>query len=428
MIAYLDCSTGVSGDKFLGALVDAGFDPTRLREALDGLGRQEGAADLQDIRLETGPAQSGGVSGVGVTVSEPGAPRRHWREIRALLEGALLEATGPDPVLPAPVIEGALRAFSALAEAEARVHGIPADDVHFHEIGAADTLADILGVSLALHDLGIERLVASPVAVGSGTVATEHGALSVPAPATARLLEGVPVAGGAAGGISAAEPGELTTPTGAALLRAFASGFGDVPAMTVRRIGIGCGTRDIGAPNVCVLLVGESNEPEAGQDDVVLLETNLDHLTPEEIATAATRLLDAGALDVWQTPVVMKKGRAATVLSVLASPTAAASLAARMIAETGTLGVRMFPASRRRVERDVSEIGTSFGPARFKVAHLPDGTRTLRVESDDAARIAAEHQMAVHAVSRLLEDEAARITGIQPMRQRSSSQTTNPSD
>jgi len=412
MIAYLDCSTGVSGDKFLGALIDAGFDPARLREALAGLREQTDSPGLASIEIEAGPVQSGGISGVGVTVTEPGASRRHWREIRTLLQGA---------ELPAPVVEGALRAFATLADAEARVHGVSADDVHFHEIGAADTLADILGVSLALHDLGIERLIASPVAVGSGTVTTEHGVFPVPALATSLLLEDMSVIAGSA-------PGELTTPTGAALLRAFADRFGEVPAMTVRRVGIGCGTRDIGVPNICTLLVGESSEPEAGHDDVVLLETNLDHLTPEEIATAAARLLEAGAFDVWQTPVVMKKGRAATVLSALASPPSAAVLASQMIAETGTLGVRMFPASRRRIERDVSRIGTSLGPARFKVARLPDGTRALRVEADDAARIAAERGMAVDAVARQLEDEAARATGIQPMRQRPSSETTKPSD
>lgn len=412
MIAYLDCSTGVSGDKVLGALVGAGFDPARLRKVLAELGLQADSAGGAGIDIEAVPARSGGVSGISVTVTERGAPRRHWREIRALLERA---------DLPEPVARGALRAFAALAEAEAQAHGVPAEDVHFHEIGAADTLADILGVSLALHDLGIERLIASPVALGSGTVETEHGVFPVPAPATALLLEGMPVVAGSAAG-------ELTTPTGAALLRAFAERFGGAPAMTVRRIGIGCGTRDIDMPNICMLLVGESDEPAVDYDDVVLLETNLDHLTPEEIASAAARLMEAGALDVWQTPVVMKKGRAATLLSALASPAEAPALASRIIAETGTLGVRMFPASRRRVEREVSQIETSLGPARFKVARMPDGTRTLRVEADDAARIAAERQLAVDGVAQLLENEAAQATGIQPMRQRPSSQTTKPSD
>jgi hypothetical protein len=405
MIAYLDCSTGISGDKFLGALVDAGFDPDRLTAALADLG-------LSGIDVSWDRRSSHGVTGVGIAVTEPGAPRRHWRELRSMLEGATLQDA---------VRDGALGALEALARAEAHVHGVDVDSVHFHEIGAADTLTDILGVALGLHDLGVETLVASPVAVGSGTVMCEHGELPVPAPATARLLEGVPVVPGTA-------PGELTTPTGAALLGAFVDDFGSMPTMTMRRSGIGCGTRDLGQPNISRLILGEPLAALQGHDRVIVLDTNLDHLTPEEIATAAAHLLDAGALDVWQTPVVMKKGRAATVLSVLAGDTDAPRLAERMIAETGTLGVRITPAERRLVERDVTEIVTSLGTARFKVARLPDGTRTLRAESDDVARISAERGLAADAAARILETEAARKTGVQPMRQRPSSEMTNPSD
>ncbi len=295
------------------------------------------------------------------------------------------------------------------------------EDVHFHEIGAADTIADILGVSLALYHLGVLDLVTSPVAVGSGTVMTEHGELPVPAPATALLLRGMPVVPGTA-------PGELTTPTGAALLATFATGFGTLPPMTLRRVGVGCGTRDLGTPNVCRLLLGEPMPPASDAEDVVVLETNIDHLTPEELAVASERLRQAGALDVWQTPIVMKKGRAATLLTALAPAADAARLADRVIAETGTLGVRLMPAARRLVERDVAEVETSLGTARFKTAYLPDGTRALRVESDDAARIAASRNLPVDEAARILERDAARTTGVQPMRQRPSSETTNPSD
>ena len=405
MIAYVDCSSGVSGDKLLGALVDAGFDPGRLREALAALG-------FGQVAVETPARVSHGISGTGVTVTEPGAPRRHWAELRGLLEASRVAE---------PARDGALKALGLLAEAEARVHGIPADRVHFHEIGAADTIADILGVALALADLEIAELVASPVALGGGTVTTEHGELPVPAPATALLLEGLTVNPGAPG------DGELTTPTGAALLQAFATGTGAMPPMTLRRVGTGCGTRDLGRPNVCRVLLGEPLAPAAGHDGVVLLETNLDHLTPEELATAAGRIRAAGALDVWQTPVVMKKGRAAVVLSALAAEDAAPALAERMMAETGTLGVRMMPASRRLAERDVTELDTSLGPVRFKVARLPDGTRRLRAEADDVARIAAENGLAADAVARAVEADAARATGVQPIRQPLASETTNPS-
>lgn len=405
MIAYLDCSTGVSGDKLLGALVSAGFDPVRLRNALASMG-------LGQVRISIVERTSAGLTGTGVAVTEPGAPRRHWRELRGLLTAA---------DVPETVRERALAALGALAQAEAEVHGVAIDDVHFHEVGAADTIADVLGVAYGLHELGITELVASPVAVGGGTVVTEHGELPVPAPATALLLRGMPTVPGTAGG-------ELTTPTGAALLATFATGFGFIPPMTLRRVGVGLGTRDLGMPNVCRLLVGEAEVPTADHDNVVVLETNIDHLTPEELAIAAQRLRDAGSLDVWQTPVVMKKGRAGTLLSVLSTAAEAPRLAERVITETGTLGVRMIAAERRLVDRDVAEVATSLGTARFKTALLPGTGRVLRVESDDAARIAAERDMPVAETTAVLEADASRATGVQPMRQRSSSETTNPSD
>jgi len=401
VIAYLDCSTGVSGDKFLGALIDAGFDPEILRATVRDIG-------LPEVDVVVRHRRSGGVAGVGLDVTEPGAPRRHWAELREILSAA---------PLPEPVRAGALRSLGSLALAEARVHGVPVDHVHFHEIGAADTLVDVVGVALGLHTLGITELVASSVAVGSGSVECAHGRLPVPAPATALLLEGMPVVAGA-------EDGELTTPTGAALLVAHVAGFGPVPAMTLRRIGVGCGTRDLGVPNVCRLLMGDPPPEARNFEGVVVLETNIDHLTAEELAHAADRLREAGAYDVWQTPVVMKKGRAATVLSALVSEDVCPAMAERMIAETGTLGVRVMPASRRLVERDVTELETTLGTARFKVSTLPSRGRVLRVESDDAARLAALHGLPVQEAARLLEAEAARLTGVQPMRQTPSANET----
>jgi len=405
VIGYLDCSTGVSGDKFLGALVDAGFAPGLLRDALTRMG-------LDAVVVETPTVRSSGVTGAGVRVSEGGAPRREYRALRSLLEGA-------------PVTEcaraGALAALTALAEAEARVHGVDVDDVHFHEIGAADTIVDLLGIAMGLDALGIEHLSASAVTVGAGTVATEHGELPVPAPAAAALLHGMPIVPGPVGG-------ELTTPTGAAALHTFASDFGAVPPMVLRRVGTGCGTRDLGLPNVCRLLLGDPILSAPSGDKVVLLESNIDHLTPEELASAAERLREAGALDVWQTPIVMKKGRSATLLSALTRPGDAPRIADRMIAETRTLGVRMAPYDRRLAERDVAEIDTALGRARFKVATMPNGDRIVAVENDDASRIAVGRGIATDEAARLLENEAARKLGIQPRRHRPPCDTTNPSD
>lgn len=405
MIAYLDCSTGISGDKFLGALVDAGFDLDVLREALAAMG-------LDAISVEAPKCGSASIGGTGVRVTEAGAPRRDFRALRDLIASA--------PIADEPR-QAALGALRDLARAESQVHGVEIDDVHFHEIGAADTLVDLLGIAMGMHTLDVAGLTASPLALGGGTVMTEHGELPVPAPATAVLLEGMPVLPGPVGG-------ELTTPTGAAAVRTFASNFGPVPPMVVRRVGTGCGTRDIGLPNVARLLLGESAADVAGHDQVTLLESNIDHLTPEELAVAAERLRNAGALDVWQTPVVMKKGRAAIVVSVLAETSHASALADRLMAETGTLGVRMLPCDRRLAERDVTEVPTSLGPARFKIATLPTGIRTLSIESDDAARIAADNGMAVDVVARMLEAEATTATGVQARRQPWLEDTTNPSD
>jgi hypothetical protein len=393
MIAHLDCSTGISGDKFLAALVDAGFSAEALRAGLEPLG-------LADA-VRVVPRPSRGIAALGIDVDDlAGLPVRTWAGIRDLI------ATS---ALPERVRTRSLAALTSLAEAEAAVHGVEVDDVHFHEIGAADTVVDVVGVTLGLDALGIEHLTCSPVALGSGEVATAHGTLPVPAPATARLLEGVPCYGGAV-------PGELTTPTGAALVRTFADAFGAVPAMTVRAVGSGAGTRDIGVANVARLLLGEapkSASPAADvsgvtPEEIVILETNIDHLSPEALAHAAERVLAAGALDVWQTPIVMKKGRAAVLLSALALPEEAAGLATRIVAETGSLGVRVAPTRRYAVPREVVTVETTLGPVRVKTWEV-DGRLILRAEHDDISRIAASRALSHDDVAARISVEARRV-------------------
>ncbi len=397
MIAHLDCSTGISGDKFLAALVDAGFGAEALRAGLQPLG----LADA--VHVVSRPSR--GIAALGIDVDEvAGLPVHTWAAIRDFIAAA---------GLPTRVCARALAALGALAEAEAAVHGVPACDVHFHEIGAADTVVDVVGVALGLDALGIEHLTCTPLALGSGEVVTAHGTLPVPAPATAMLLEGVPCFGGAV-------PGELTTPTGAALVRTFADAFGAVPAMTVRAVGSGAGTRDIGVANVARLLVGEAPEkasPRASDvsgvtlQEIVVLETNIDHLSPEALAHAAERVLASGALDVWQTPIVMKKGRSAVLLSALSLPEEAAAIAARIVAETGSLGVRVAPTRRYAVPREVVVVETSFGPVRVKTWEL-DGVRHLRAEHDDVARIADAHLLPHEEVAARIAAEARTILGI----------------
>jgi len=383
MIGYLDCSTGVSGDKFLGALLDVGtrrggFDADDLRAVVAKL--------APEAVVEVAPVISRGISAVGVSVRAEGQPHsRTWASIRSQIETT---------DLPRPVRERSLAAFSALAVAEAAAHGTDIDSVHFHEVGAIDSIVDIVGVCAGLHALGIERLVVSAVAVGSGTVETSHGTLPVPAPATAALLEGVPVLGGPAGG-------ELTTPTGAALLVALADGFGPMPALTVLGSGYGAGTRDIGCPNVCRLLLGTAADAPSDDDTgasaeaVAVLETNVDHISAEELAFAAEELLAEGALDVWQTPIVMKKGRSAVTLSVLVTADSAAVTAARIMALTGTLGVRVAPMHRFVTAREVVEIATAWGTVRVK-----SGAGRVRPEHEDVARIAREHGLSYRDVAR----------------------------
>ena len=387
MIGYLDCSTGVSGDKFLGALLDIGtqsgaFTADHLRGIVGQLA-PEATVDVERV-------VSRGVTATGVRVHAAHQPHsRTWGDIRTLIEAA---------DLPGRVRETSLSAFRALAEAEAGVHGGTVDSVHFHEVGAIDSIVDMVGVCAGVHALGIERLIVSAVAVGSGTVETSHGTLAVPAPATATLLLGVPVLGGPA-------TGELTTPTGAALLHAVADEFGPLPALSISKIGYGAGTRDIGVPNVCRLSLGTLATPSDAVDTVlepvVVLETNIDHLSAEELAFCAEELMLAGALDVWQTPIVMKKGRSATMLSVLCAAADATALATRTIALTGSLGVRELPMQRHVTPREQFEVDTPWGPIAVK-----SGGGRIRPEHDAVARIAREHGIAYAVVVATVQDIA----------------------
>jgi len=374
-------------------------------------------------------------------------PHRTWADIRQTLTEA---------ALPAQVRARALTAFGELALAEARVHGRAEEEVHFHEVGAADSIVDIVGVCGGLAALGIERLTATPVAVGSGTVRASHGALPVPAPATAILLAGIPVAETPADPDGQPIACELTTPTGAALLRACAEGFGPLPAMTPHATGYGAGTLQIGIPNVCQLVLGTSAQHEGygghgepnehdgpdsnggpcgpvGLDPVLdsrasddttvaltceavsVLETNLDHLSPEALAFAAEQLLAEGALDVWATPIVMKKGRPAVTLSLLARREDAGHYAARMIALTGSLGVRRLDLERLKVPRSSFAVETPYGQVRFK-----QGAGRTRPEADDVARIAREQ-------GRSFTDVAGGLERDYGTDHASSSRTKNPS-
>jgi pyridinium-3,5-bisthiocarboxylic acid mononucleotide nickel chelatase len=384
VIAYLECTTGISGDKFLAALIGAGAPLETVREAV--------AAIDPSVTIEIKPVMRAGVSALSVSVEADGEPpARTWTAIRELIEGADLAE---------PVRRTALAAFTLLAGAEAEVHGVEPGDVHFHEVGAIDSIADVVGVAAALHALGVDTLVCGPVTVGSGTVQTAHGTLPVPAPATALLLRGVPVDGGTL-------PGEATTPTGAALVRACANSFGPFPGMTLAAVGNGAGTRNpAGVPNVARVFLGEApatySVADLAVEPVTELETTLDHLSAEHLAFCIEEILAAGALDAWQTPALMKKGRVGATLTVLCAPADEARVAAALAELTGTLGIRVRRISRYVVSRESRTVETTFGPVRVKVAGT-GSWRRIRPEYEDLAAIARRERVPVDIIARQIE-------------------------
>ncbi len=393
MFGFLDCSSGVSGDKFLGALVDAGLSPDVLRQRLEGL-------KLPGWDLSSAEVVRGGLRATLVTVAADAVqPSRTWSSIEALL----LEAD-----LTGRAREGALRAFRALARAEALAHGAPLADVHFHEVGAVDSIIDIVGTAIGLDELDVGEVWGSPVCVGSGTVTTAHGVLPVPAPATAELLLGVPTYAGS-------EEGEMTTPTGAALLRAFVSEYAPAPLGVGVAIGYGAGSRETAVPNTLRLTLSESAAPRGTDEQVVMLESVIDHMAPEHLATALELVLEAGALDVWQTPVVMKKGRLAASVTVMTRPQDAPRLSHELMRQTGTLGVRHTPTWRAVAGRRVEVADTDLGEVRIKTGGLP-GEERSRPESDEVAAIARRTGHAVSAVAAKLAREAStpKAPGPQP--------------
>lgn len=386
MFGYLDCSSGVSGDKLLGAIVDAGLSADILCRHLDTL-------PIAGWRLRAEHVKRAGLAGTLVSVeASDEQPSRSWHDIEVMLHKAQL---------PGKSRNAALRAFRLLAEAEADAHGVKVRDVHFHEVGAIDSIVDVVGTAIGLSELGIDELWATPVCVGSGTVETAHGTLPVPAPATARLLVGVPTYAGPI-------EGEMTTPTGAALLRAFVTRYAPMPPLTATALGHGAGSRDLEVPNLLRLTVGERQDPNAELEQVAVLESAIDHVAPETLADALELVLEAGALDVWQAPIVMKKGRLASAVTVMARPQDASRLSDELMRQTGTLGVRRTLVWRSVAERHGEVSETPLGAVRMKVAEpSPGAPPVARPEADDVEAVARRTGMAIKDVAARLAKEAA---------------------
>ena len=366
----------------LGALVDLGCPLSAIESGVRSMG-------LPELTMIATEVKKCGFRAVSITIKHPPEhAHRHLHHITAMID----RATEIDPAAK----QTAHEIFRQLAVAEAKVHGTTVEKVHFHEVGAIDSIADIVGTSIALEALGIESIAASPVPTGTGSITIAHGKVSIPAPATAELLCGIPIA---PSDIAA----ELTTPTGAAILKACAGRFGPVPAMTVERVGYGAGTRDLdGQANVLRILLGESTLSRGIllSDQVLVLETNIDDATPEQLADCADRLMKAGALDVFQTPCVMKKGRAAVVMSVIASPGDVDRLEGIIFHHSTSIGIRRYTVDRHKLGRRGVTIPTSYGTVEAKLLILPDGSQRLAVEDDSARALASSHKVTTEQVRR----------------------------
>ena len=362
MTCYLDAFSGISGDMLVGALADAGADQEAISAAI---GSMNAGASVSFEKVKR--------CGLAATKFHVHAghehAHRHLSHIVRMIEGAQLSERAK---------ANASAVFRKLAEAEAEAHQVPVEKVHFHEVGAVDSIADIVGACVAFDLLGVTDIVCSAVNVGSGTVETEHGTLPVPAPATARLLAGAPV-------YSSGPAVELATPTGAAVAATLASSFGAMPPMKILRTGYGAGGHDFKErPNVLRAILGEPTGASEALT-VSVIEANIDDLSPQVLAYAAERLLEAGALDVTLQPVTMKKGRPGQLLQVIAKPEDRETLAALIFAETSTLGLRMYAAERRVQAREWIAVETPYGEVRVKVS----GEGAYAPEYEDCRRLAA---------------------------------------
>lgn len=375
-LLYYDCFAGISGDMHLAALLDLGVDLAAVQAELAGLG-------VTGYTLEVERAKRKGIAGTQVRVMTEPQPHTHrgLREIAAILQAGSLKKA---------VRDRALAVFRRLAEAEARIHDTTPERIHFHEVGALDAIVDIVGGAIALEQLQVERVLCSPVELGSGLADCAHGALPVPAPATLELLKGIPVTSGAV-------PFEATTPTGAALLATFVDEFVPRPRLTVSRIGYGIGHRDGPIPNVLRVCLGEL-PPAAETDEYQVLECNIDDMNPECYDHVLERLLALGANDVWLTPVLMKKTRPATLLSVLCAPALEPTLTELLLTETTTLGVRRYPVARTALERATLEVATRYGSVSVKLAVWRGQTLRGKPEYADCQRLALSHKVPLPVV------------------------------
>ncbi len=376
---HFDCFSGISGDMTVAALIDAGADADVIRRGIDSLGLE--------IKFEVAKVRKGGFAATKIDFDVPEEhAHRHLPDVEAIIARGQLSDRQR---------ELALRIFRKLAVAEATVHGIALDKVHFHEVGALDSIADIVGAAIGFDLLDPQRVTSRSVPTGSGTVQCAHGLMPIPAPATAELLKGVPLA-------ATAIKGELTTPTGAAILTSVVQEWTDQPALTIERIGHGAGQRELlEQPNLLRVFVGtvaQSAAADDEQDDVWVLETNLDDVSAEVIGYCFEQLFAAGALDVFSTCVQMKKNRPGVLLSVLTPEAAVPAVETILFRETATFGVRRYKVRRRKLRREPMTVQTPWGPVLGKRGYRAGGPEVFAPEYEDCARVARLHGIALRTI------------------------------
>jgi len=423
---YLDCSMGAAGDMLTAALLELLPDPAGFVEKLNRLG-------IPGVEYRAEPSVKCGITGTHITVTVHGAEEEQGSGIEHQGSGIKDQGSGASlhphehhhehehehhhehdheyghhhhndlhgighlvrdhMGLPEAVQQDVLAVYRLIADAESRVHGVPVEEIHFHEVGTMDAVADVTAVCLLMRELAPEQVLASPVHVGAGQVRCAHGIMPVPAPATAELLKGIPIYGGAI-------QGELCTPTGAALLRYFVTSFGPMPPLRIRAVGYGMGKKDFPAANCVRALLGDS---EDSTDQVLELACNLDDMSPEAIGFAMERLLEAGALDVWTQAIGMKKSRPGVLLSVLCKPKDRDAMTSLLFRYTTTLGVRSCVKQRSVLDRSIETRQTAFGPLRLKRAY-GFGVKREKYEYEDLARIAKEQGLSLDAARELVRE------------------------
>ena len=379
---YFDCFAGASGDMILGALVAAGVEQRLLMDQLALLG-------VEGYEIEFAIVDRSGISATHARVkTRTERAHRHLKDILKIINDSRLDQQ---------IKDRATNVFALLAQAEAKVHNQPVEKVHFHEVGALDAIIDVVGAAIAFELLGIERFVSSPIHVGSGFVEMEHGRFPVPPPAVAELLANAPI-------YATDIKGELVTPTGAAIIASMCTEYGPIPKLKLERTGYGAGTREYEKfPNVLRVFIGEE-ESNAAEEPLVMLDTNIDDMSPEVFGHVMDRALESGALDCYFTPVQMKKNRPGVLLSVLCRPSDREKMMTMLFTETTTLGVRSYEVSRRALERESVQVDTPYGPIDVKVARLNRQIIKAMPEYEQCRQAAREADVPLRVV-----EEAARL-------------------